>query len=122
MNQERRSYPRVSINLAVNIKGENFDFAVETKNISASGIYCQVGCFVPLMTKLSLRMYVPLIINEKKEDKQINCSAVVVRVEPGINEELKKYYNLALFFNDISENDQILITKYINQAFFAGNN
>ena len=119
---ERRAYPRFSISLPIKICGTNFSFSSETKNISRTGLYCQVDRFMPVMTKLALTMFISLIIKKRKMEKEINCSVVVVRVEPEEEQEFVDKYNIGLFFTDIKDKDRDIISQYIQQAFFASSN
>ncbi len=121
-NFERRSSHRVEAHLPVKISGTDFHFATDTKNISSAGLYCQVNRFIPVLTKLALILFIPLIVKNQKVEKQINCSAVIVRVEPETEQAETMNYNVGLFFTDIKDKDRAVIAKYIQQAFFAGSN
>jgi len=119
---ERRSDARFDITLPVKIGSGDYDLITNTKNISCSGIYCQVSRYIPVMTKLALTMHVPLIIGKRKVEKKVDCTCVVVRIMPEFIQESLNNYDIGLFFSQIQEKDQALISKYIQQAFFVGLN
>jgi len=121
-NFERRSDARFDIALPLKISGQDYDLITNTKNISCSGIYCQVSRYIPVMTKLALTMHIPLIIGRRKVEKKVDCACVVVRIMPEFVQESVNDYHLGLFFSQIQEKDKALISKYIQQAFFAGLN
>lgn len=119
---ERRINQRFDVQLPIDISGAGFQMSVTTKNVSCSGIYCQVDRFIPVMTKLELEMVVPLIENQKKVEKRFKCHAVVVRTEPESEREMTDYCNLGLFFTDLTEKDRNLLAIYIQQTFLRTNN
>lgn len=121
-NSERRIQKRFNAKLPVKIGGSDFNITTDTKNISSSGIYCQIDQFVPVMTKLGLKMSITLIENDQKVKKNVYCHAVVVRIKPEEESSETKFYQLGLFFTDIAEQDRKLINLYLQHAFFAGNN
>ncbi|MBU4305054.1 MAG: PilZ domain-containing protein [Candidatus Omnitrophica bacterium] len=121
-NFDRRSNARFDVTLPLKIAGADFHMATDTKNISCTGLYCHVTRFLPVMTKLSISLFVPLIVKERKVEKQINCAAVVVRTEPDREVQSTDIYYIGMFFTDIKEKDRETISKYIQQAFFAGKN
>ncbi|MFH1061419.1 MAG: PilZ domain-containing protein [Candidatus Omnitrophota bacterium] len=121
-HSERRTDKRFDVQLPIKIGGSDFEIATDTKNISSTGIYCQVDRFLPVMTRLCLKMSIPLIENNRKVEKNIDCKAVVVRIRPESRLEHINSYQLGLFFTDIKSQDRELISRYLQHAFFAGNN
>jgi len=119
---ERRINQRFDAHLPIDINGAGFQMSVTTKNISCSGIYCQVNRFIPIMTKLELNIVVPLIENQKKVEKNFTCHAIVVRTEPESKREMTDYCNVGLFFTDLTEKDRNLLATYIKQTFLSSNN
>lgn len=121
-HSERRIDKRFDVQLPIKIDGADFQITTDTKNISSSGIYCQVDRFLPVMTKLGLKLLIPLIENNRKVEKNINCEAVVVRIEPESTIEQVSSYQLGVFFTNIKNQDREVISRYLQHAFFAGNN
>ena len=119
---ERRAQPRFDVALPLRIGTDDFQFATDTKNLSSSGIYCSVDRFVPVMTKLSLKLRIPLIEKNRKVEKGVDCQAVVVRISPESAQAQSQPYQVGLFFTQIEDDDRQLINQYLRQAFFAGSN
>jgi hypothetical protein len=105
--RERRKHPRIESSLPVNIIANGYDFQTSTKNISCLGAYCKVSKYIPPFTKLAIGMELAL----GAEKTSIACSGVVVRTE----DEKDGGFNIAIFFNDINNNQRKKLTQYINQ-------
>jgi hypothetical protein len=107
---ERRKHPRVANNVPLKICREDGDIITETGNISRSGAYCKVSKYIEPMTKLKTYLLLPVKRGSRKTTKKISCEGVVVRTEsvPG-----QDYYNVAIFFNDISQKDADIIADYV---------
>jgi len=86
----------------------------ETANISRSGAYCRVSRFLDPMTKLKIHLLLPMKKNGKSMTKKVSCEGIVVRVEPS---PLKDFFNIAIFFSDISRKDSDSIADYISSCF-----
>jgi len=110
---ERRKDPRLDSNLPLKIHHDNGDIVTETGNISRSGSYCKVSEYIEPMTKLKICFLLPLKKEGKSVNKKINCEGVVVRSEPSAEEGL---YNIAIFFNNISQRDAEAISDFINPS------
>lgn len=108
---ERRRYPRIQKELPVKISTKGYDFATQTKNISCIGAYCYVDKYIPPMTKLSVMLLFPLEPKEKKTAEKVQCKGVVVRTESN----LPQGFNIAIFFNEISQRNKDKISQYINR-------
>ncbi|MDP1853743.1 MAG: PilZ domain-containing protein [Candidatus Omnitrophota bacterium] len=109
-HEERRRSIRVESILPLRLKTPDFDIVTSTRNISSVGAYCQTDKYVAPMTKLDIT----LILNHgyaqgsNVTGTKVKCRGVVVRTEQNENK-----YNLAVFFNDISESEKEKINKFI---------
>ncbi|HBR14702.1 MAG TPA: hypothetical protein DD723_04045 [Candidatus Omnitrophica bacterium] len=108
---ERRKDFRLANRVPVKICQENGDIVTETVNLSRSGVYCRVNKYIEPMTKLRIHLLIPRRKNGKTTPKKITCQGVGVRIEPIKGETA---YNLAIFFNDISQRDSDHIADYVN--------
>ena len=108
---EHRRHPRVDQNIPLKIFHEEGDIVTETGNISRSGAYCRVGKYIEPMTKFKINFLLPVKKSGKVSSKKISCEGAVVRVEkiPGTSE-----YNLAIFFNDITQRDAEAVADYVS--------
>jgi hypothetical protein len=121
-NFERRVNQRFNAQLPLNLGAEGIDLISQTKNISCSGVYCQINRFLPVMTKLQVKMTIPVIENKKKVEKSFSTNAVVVRIDPEAEQARCECYHVGLFFMSIKEEHRSLISLYIQQTFLASNN
>jgi len=107
---ERRSSPRLENSLPVKIFHEDGDVVTETMNISRCGAYCRVNKYIEPMTKMNICLLIPVKKNEKVTTKKVNCQGVVVRTEP---EDQQDSYNIAIYFNDMTQKDSDCIDNYV---------
>ena len=108
-SQERRRAPRVPERVPLAITDATAVVEAETKNLSASGVYCALERFIAPMTKLQLEFELPQGVRPTR----IQCSGVVVRVEPIITRVDRARYNTAIFFTDLVERDRMAISQFV---------
>jgi len=111
IKKERRLHPRINRELPLRIAADGYDFSTSTQNLSCTGAYCRVNKYIPPFTKIGIKMTLPLISNNKKEEFTVECKGVIVRTDDAD----KEGFNFAIFFNEIKENQRKKITRYINQ-------
>ena len=102
-SQEKRLYPRVEHKLPIKVAANGYDFITTTKNVSCVGVYCRIKKYVPPFTRVLVRLSLPVLVE---------CKGVVVRTE---DEEKGDGFNIAIFFNEISEDQRKKIGRYISQ-------
>lgn len=110
VKNEKRIHSRVSKNLPIKIKNDDFDIVAETMNISCSGVYCQIDKYIPLLTKIKATILLPSKI--KNNPEYINCKGVIVRIEKE-NNALEDQYRIAIYFNEISKANIFKINRFI---------
>ena len=109
---ERRKYPRVEEKVPLKIKDEEFDAITVSKNISCSGVFCQVEKVFPLLSKVKVVLLLPA--ESKTKAHPIYIDGVVVRSEPVKSASKPNCYNIAIFFSKIRRQDWSKISNYIN--------
>jgi hypothetical protein len=109
---ERRRHPRVDEKLPLKIKDESFDAISVTKNVSCSGVFCQVDGYFPLLSKVKIVLLLPS--EEKAKARPIRIEGVIVRSEPVNLSPGSSFRNIAIFFNKIKRQDTAKISNYIN--------
>ena len=110
---ERREHLRIDSALPLRIKTKEFDITTSTQNISCIGAYCKIDRYLDPMTKLNIDMVLNNQNNASSKAPnqrgvKVKCKGVVVRTEPQDN-----HYNIAIFFNDIHQNEKNKINKFI---------
>lgn len=108
---ERRRHPRIKKELPLKIKTDGYGLATQTENLSCIGAYCSVDKYIPPLTKLSIVLLLPLKEKNKNTHSRVQCKGVVVRTE----DKQPSGFNVAIYFNEISQRDKKKISKYINQ-------
>ena len=111
MAQERRGARRVVERVSIGLADGGFAVTAETKNLSATGVYCSVDQFIAPMTKLQLEFELP----EGSRQVKIQCRGVVVRVQPAIVSPERGRYDIAIFFSDLSEQHRSAIERFVGQ-------
>ncbi len=136
--KERRQHPRLDHKLPVNLAVNGFDFSTSTRNISCVGAYCHLDKYMPPFTKISIKLSLPNrpqghglasdsqshrpqghgLASDSQSHKDeahkstiVECKGVVVRSE----DEAKGGFNIAIFFNDMRDDQRKKIAHYINQ-------
>jgi hypothetical protein len=113
--QERRKYPRVNDEgLSLKLKLDDFDSITHTMNISSSGVYCKLDKELPLMSRVKLMLMMPDAAREGSL-KDIEVDGIVVRQHPVIIDGSIKHYDVAIFFEDLSEKNREAIAGYIKR-------
>ncbi len=114
-DMERRAAPRIVTRLPMAMTDGGKAFVVTTKNLSASGAYCEVGRFFPPMTKFQIKLELPT----RPKPIRIRCQGVVVRVNPAAAQARRRQYHMALFFNDIELRDRDAIGRYVQERLLV---
>jgi len=113
--KEKRRTPRIEDKLPLKVMEGDYCTVVETKNISASGVYFTTDKPVPIMSQVIITLLLPL---GKDKNKKIKLSGTVVRVV-AISSEERELYDTAIFFNDISEKAKGVLSRYVKDVIEA---
>jgi len=114
--QERRKFPRIhDEGLSLKLDTGDFDMMTHTTDISASGIYCKTNREIPLMSRVKLAIMVPDMSKEDIALKPLEVDGVVVREHPVIIDGAVKHFDVAIFFDNLSEKDKDVIQSYIER-------
>lgn len=108
---ERRQYPRVKQSLPIKIAADGYHFLTSTENVSCVGAYCHLDKYIPPFTKIAVKVILPVMVNGRMKNIDVDCNGVVVRTE----DEKNGGFNIALFFNEIEESQRKKIAQYVNQ-------
>lgn len=114
-NQERRKFPRIhDEGLSLKLDAGEFGTMTHTTDISASGLYCKIGKEIPLMSRVKLSIIVPDMTKTDKASGPLEIDGVVVREHPVIIDGAVKHFDVAIFFDNLSEKDKEIIQNYID--------
>lgn len=110
--QEKRRTPRIEEKLPIKVMEGDYCTVVETKNISASGVYFTTDNPLPLMSKVMITLLLP---SNTGKNTKIECKGTVVRIVPETFAN-KTIYETAIFFDDITEKTKNIISRYVKKV------
>jgi len=108
---ERRLNPRLDHKLPINMAVNGYDFATTTRNLSCVGAYCHIDKYLPPFTKISVKLSLPVKRGGNPQNALVECKGVIVRSE----DETKGGFNIAIFFNEIRNQQRKKLALYIKQ-------
>ena len=112
---ERRAHHR--IDTTVELQGTPEEGGVVARmvasNLSAGGLYCTSTSDFPEMTRLSVRLMLPVDQNRPGETRALDLEAVVVRREKVSSQTGETRYRLGLFFTGIDEDARKHLTTFV---------
>ncbi len=113
---EKRRQPRTKKSINIKIKTNGSIIAAESINLSCIGAYCRVDKYIPYMTNLKIDLALPSDDQESGVE-YVKCNGVVVRVEEALPEaDVGNIYNIAIFFNEISESVKEKIANFLKRS------
>ena len=110
---ERRQYPRREQRLPIKLAVNGYDFITSTHNVSCVGAYCHVTKYMPPFTKVVVKLTLPIITDNGNKNYNAECKGVVVRSV----DESNGGFNIAIFFNEIKDDQRKKISQYVKQFF-----
>lgn len=111
VSKEKRQYPRIARTLPLKVQANGYDFSTSTQNVSCVGTYCRVAKYIPPFTKVLIKLSLPVLTASANKNYNVECHGVVVRAE----DEREGGFNIAIFFNQIQENQRKKISEYVEQ-------
>jgi hypothetical protein len=114
---ERRAHPRIPANLELQATPEKGGVVARmtAENLSVGGLYCTSNADFPEMTRVAVRLMLPISHNGRHSTRPLDIEAVVVRREPlpsGSNGEDR--YKLALFFTSMDDIVREQLQSFLN--------
>ena len=115
MTRERRKVPRIAERVVMAVTDAGTALAAESRNLSTSGVYCTLDRFLAPMSKVQLQFELP---NGGRTSK-VQCTGVVVRVEPVVASADRGRFNTAIFFTELSDRNRSTISRFVRQRLSA---
>jgi hypothetical protein len=114
---ERRRSPRIPADHPVKLGAEMpADAECRCINISLGGVYCTLATKVALYTKMEVSIALPIVDGEGTvREIPVSFAGAVVRLEEAPSGE--KGYRAALVFQDMSDETEWVIGKYLLQNY-----
>lgn len=115
---ERRAHPRIAtvVQAECAIESEGIVARMVTRNLSLGGLFCTSAAHFPEMTRLAVRLMLPVEHSGNGKTEAIDIEAVVVRSEP-LNESRASgdpRYELGLFFTKLTHEAREQLQRYLS--------
>ena len=104
--------PRIYKQLPLKVAANGYDFISTAQNVSCVGAYCRINKYIPPFTRVMIKLTLPLSLKKKDKGSKVECKGVVVRS----GDENEGGFNIAIFFNDIKDNERKKISQYISKV------
>lgn len=85
-----------------------------SQNISETGVVCRTSRKIEEMTVLDIRFELPKTQNYISPETWVECSGVVINCEKIGAETATLPYEVAIYFDRMSEKDRDLLSRYIS--------
>ena len=113
---EKRKYPRIKDEgVSLKVKSGDINIITKTLDLSASGVYCKVEKEIPLLSRIRITLVIPggaKNSSSRRKNLTIATEGVVVREHPVIVDGKFMHYDVAIFFDQISQRDKQHILDY----------
>jgi len=113
-HRERRQHPRADSRVEMEgvRDGGGILARMQTENLSLGGVYCSSSEDFPEMTRLAVRLRLPMG-DRRASVATVDAEAVVVRREKVQATDGTPEYRLALFFTGLDPHGSELLEKYL---------
>ncbi len=112
-DSDRRREERYERRFSLRVGDHADGLKAESINISSRGLYCKVPRYVQPFSKLRIALDLPFAA---RESAKVECEAVVVRVEPDVEEPPAKEYRLAIYFLNLDRGAADLIHSFLAEG------
>jgi hypothetical protein len=113
---DRREFPRfqIQIPLSLSISGEPREETCDATamNVSMNGVCCTIDRYLPVFDKVLLTFVLPEDVGEPYHLVS-QCEGIVVRVDPEEEQPDCKEYQVAVYFNSLSQAERDLLQSLI---------
>ncbi|MEE9259794.1 MAG: PilZ domain-containing protein [Candidatus Scalindua sediminis] len=113
---EKRRQPRIKKCISFEIKTNGSTITAESIDLSCIGVNCRVNKYIHVMTNLKIILALPSG-DQEKEAEYVECNGVVVRVDKTSSKaDVGNIYNMAIYFNEISESVKEKIVNFLKKS------
>ena len=122
---ERRKSHRVEARVPVQLEEREEEFRgeiipAESANLSEGGVYCEVGKYVPPLTKVAITMLMPSFGGKHAKPLEIKAEGVVVRTLPEKQGRKIVKCRIACAFTSITDEQRAIVREYIIWRLLGG--
>lgn len=114
VSNEKRENPRYLLDLPLEINHRDFHIGTRTRNISCSGVFCDIDKYIPAKTKITVKIKLALIVDGRKVKKILNFPAKIARIE---QDKARKNTNfhVGIKFNNLRDKTRDYLVRFIQQ-------
>ena len=115
---ERRAHTRHSTDLTIQGTPDEGGVVARmvARNLSLGGLYCTSTTDFPEMTRLAVRLMLPLHRDNPGETEPVDLEAVVVRREKVNSRSGEPRYRLALFFTSVDDDARKRLAGFVDHT------
>jgi hypothetical protein len=122
---ERRKSHRVEARVPLQLEEREHEVGgeiipAESANLSEGGVYCEVGKYLPPLTKVAITMLLPCFGGKHAKPLEIKAEAVVVRALPEKQGRKIIKCRIACAFTSITDEQRAIVREYIIWRLLGG--
>ena len=110
--QERRDHPRTEAEVVIRFADAPDEPAMRVSNLSTGGAYCHSARPFEAMSQVEVILDLP----GPQGTVPVWAEAVVVRVDEQSENDPRRPYRLALWFQKLSDGHQAILQRYLDDA------
>jgi c-di-GMP-binding flagellar brake protein YcgR len=115
-SEDRRAHTRLSASLEAQSCPEQGGVVARmvTENLSVGGLYCTSDADFPEMTRLAVRLMLPIKKSKNGDTQPLDLEAVVVRREVLPSSSGNSRYKLGLFFTNVDDDTRRCLLQFLD--------
>jgi len=116
--RERRRMSRADAQLGMRVEAGSANAALtpivtESRNISASGVYCLSPHYLAPLSKVALTIVLPEVPGRAAGQRLLKCEGIVVRCQGSVGARRGREYELACSFIGLDATARELLDEYV---------
>ncbi len=112
---ERRRHPRAQGDFHIVVNAPAQKKKVLVRDISSSGVSCFLDFPIPEFTTVMVNLEIPETSGKSIDHKGLTCEGAIVRCRPAAEKKADSQYDVAIFFQNISDEGRRLIEDYVQK-------
>ena len=111
---ERRRHPRAQGGFHIVVNAATQKKKVLVRDISSSGVSCYLDFPIPEFTTVMVNLEIPEAAGHNIDHKGLTCEGAIVRCRPVAGDKKSEsQFDVAIFFQNISDEGRRLIENYV---------
>lgn len=114
VKSDNRKHPRFILILPLQISTKDFSVETNSKNISTTGVFCDVDRVIPVDTEVDVSMKLSYVLDGHKKQRTVKCNGKVAWIDSSRQEE-KGTCRVGIAFDKIEGEDSVVLKQYIQK-------